>query len=318
MKDSKSLLLLVVSVLLILVSFALLWSWGYNLGNQKSEKQGTVYIIKDSTAAANATRDSLNRIYANTIENISILDSTWNRADSLKQDLDVKLTDFYKLRNEIAELLKNPSTKADLEIAKQKIGELQKKVDQLRDRNAEIERENKRLYGVLAQLTADQKQALQNYRATTTASSSDNRTIPVQQDRPAPVGSVFTASDLRLSAMMVDEGKEQETYQALQTDKFVGSFVVRNNLSQTSNAEIMVVLVQPDGKVVKSSAWESGSFETPEGRRIYSCKVRFEYSKGESKRLSFTVNADKCVKGNYTVQLYQNGIMIAKSSKTLI
>ena len=87
---------------------------------------------------------------------------------------------------------------------------------------------------------------------------------------------------------------------------------------RTSNAEIMVVLVQPDGKVVKSSAWESGSFETPEGRRIYSCKVRFEYSKGEAKRLSFSVNADKCVKGNYTVQLYQNGVMIAKSSKTLI
>ncbi len=311
MKDSKSLLLLVVSVLLILVSFALLWSWGYNLGNQKSEKNGTVYIIKDSTAAANATRDSLSKVYASTLQNISTLDSTWTKADSLKQDLDFKLTEFYKLRNEISGLLKNPANKADLDIARLKIGELQKKVEQLRNQNQDIENENKRLYAALAQLTQAQKEELQNVR-------------PVVYENKAPVekntntATFFSASDLRLSALMVDEGTEQETYQAFQTDKFVGSFTVRNPQSQLTNAEIMVVLVQPDGKILKTSAWESGSFETREGRKIYSCKVRFEYNKGETKRVSFSVSSDKYMKGNYVMQLYQNGVMIAKMSKTLI
>ena len=311
MKDSKSLLLLVVSVLLILVSFALLWSWGYNLGNQKSEKNGTVYIIKDSTAAANATRDSLSKVYASTLQNISTLDSTWTKADSLKQDLDFKLTEFYKLRNEISGLLKNPANKADLDIARLKIGELQKKVEQLRNQNQDIENENKRLYAALAQLTQAQKEELQNVR-------------PVVYENKAPVekntntATFFSASDLRLSALMVDEGTEQETYQAFQTDKFVGSFTVRNPQSQLTNAEIMVVLVQPDGKILKTSAWESGSFETREGRKIYSCKVRFEYNKGETKRVSFSVSSDKYIKGNYVMQLYQNGVMIAKMSKTLI
>ena len=134
MKDSKSLLLLVVSVLLILVSFALLWSWGYNLGNQQSDKKGTVYIIKDSTTAANATRDSLKKIYASTLNNIGVLDSTWTKADSLKDDLDLKLSDFYKLKNEIALLLKNPTNKTDIDLAKKKITELQVKEDQLRER----------------------------------------------------------------------------------------------------------------------------------------------------------------------------------------
>lgn len=311
MKDSKSLLLLVVSVLLILVSFALLWSWGYNLGNQKSEKNGTVYILKDSTAAANATRDSLSKVYASTLQNISTLDSTWTKADSLKQDLDFKLTEFYKLRNEISGLLKNPANKADLDIARLKIGELQKKVEQLRNQNQDIENENKRLYAALAQLTQAQKEELQNVR-------------PVVYENKAPVekntntATFFSASDLRLSALMVDEGTEQETYQAFQTDKFVGSFTVRNPQSQLTNAEIMVVLVQPDGKILKTSAWESGSFETREGRKIYSCKVRFEYNKGETKRVSFSVSSDKYMKGNYVMQLYQNGVMIAKMSKTLI
>ena len=57
MKDSKSILLLVVSVLLILVSCALLWTWGYNFNNFTKDKQGTVFIVKDSTIATNATRD---------------------------------------------------------------------------------------------------------------------------------------------------------------------------------------------------------------------------------------------------------------------
>jgi hypothetical protein len=314
MKDSKSILLLVVSVLLILVSFALLWSWGYNLGNQKSDKQGTVFIIKDSTAAANATRDSLNKVYSNTMKSLGALDSTWTKADSLKQDLEIKLGDFYKLRNEIAELLKNPSRKGDLDMATQKIQELQKRVNDLRDRNKDIENENKRLYEVLAQLTDAQKLELQNARS-----------IPASFDIKEPgekntnlSAPVFTPTDIRLSALMVDEGKEQETYQALQTDKFVGSFVVKNSTAQYNNAEIMVVLLQPDGKVLKSSAWESGSFDTREGRKIYSCKVRFEYAKGETKKLTFSVSPDKTMKGNYTVQLYQNGVMIGKTSRTLI
>ncbi len=313
MKDSKSLLLLVVSVLLILVSFALLWSWGYNLGNQKSEKQGTVYILKDSTQAANEARDSLAKVYSTTIQNLGLLDSSRIKADSLKSDLSARLAEFYQLRDEISGLLKNPVTKADLDIAKQKIDELQRKIDELRDRNTDIEKENKKLYALLSQLTQNQKQSVQNSRPVIPA---DTRISSASERNNA--GAAFSASELRLAAFMVDEGREQETYMALQTDKFVGTFVVKNNTAQAGNGEIMVVLMQPDGKVVKPSAWDVGSFETSEGRKIYSCKVRFEYAKGEAKRLSFTVNADKCVKGNYTVQLYQNGVMIGRMSKSLI
>ncbi len=310
MKDSKSLLLLVVSVLLILVSFALLWSWGYNLGNQQSDKKGTVYIIKDSTTAANATRDSLKKIYASTLNNIGVLDSTWTKADSLKDDLDLKLSDFYKLKNEIALLLKNPTNKADIDLAKKKITELQVKVDQLRERNSDIEKENKRLYDILAQLTQAQKNEVRNIRPVLFENT------PVSEK--TNTNFLFAASEIRLSALMVEEDKEQETLQALQTDKFSGSFTIKNNQAQLSNAEIVVVLLQPDGKVLKSSAWESGSFETSEGRKLYSCKVRFEYNKGESKRLNFSVSSDRYMKGTYTLQLYQNGIQIGKMSKTLI
>ena len=200
MKDSKSILLLVVSVLLILVSFALLWTWGYQFNDLTKAKSGTVYVIKDSTAAANATRDSLKRVYTATINSVGTLDSTWLTADSLKGNLDIRLSEFYKLRNEIAILLKNPGSKADIDNAKTKIGELQKKVEQLRDRNVEVERENARLKSVLEQLSAgNTKDAVQNLRTAVF----DNKPSP---EKNTPVA-VFAASDLKLSAMMVEDDK---------------------------------------------------------------------------------------------------------------
>jgi hypothetical protein len=136
---------------------------------------------------------------------------------------------------------------------------------------------------------------------------------------PAPSNptSTFTTSDIHLTAMMVDGDKEQETFQALQVDKFVGSFYVKNNLSQFNNTEVMVVVLQPDNKVLQTSAWESGRFETREGTKIYSCKIKFEYSKGENKKLSFSLNSDKSQKGTYTVLIYQGGSLIGRMTKTL-
>ncbi|MBC7536195.1 MAG: hypothetical protein H7258_10925 [Ferruginibacter sp.] len=310
MKDSKSILLLVVSVLLILVSCALLWTWGYNFNNFAKDKQGTVFIVKDSTTATNATRDSLKKIYASTIENIGTLDSTWMHADSLKTDLDIKLSEFYKLRNEIAIILKNPAKKEDLDLAKQKIGELQKKVDQLRSKNTDVENENKRLYAVLQQLTNAQRQVLQQQPSA--------KSVVFENKEPTsnPTTS-FSASDMRLLAMTVEGDKEQETYQALQADKFVGSFNVKNSAAFNST-EIVIVLLQPDNKVLQTSAWETGRFDTREGKKIYSCKVKFEYARGENKRLSFSLNSDKFQKGIYTMQLYYNGNLIGKMAKTLI
>ena len=317
MKDSKSILLLVVSVLLILVSCALLWTWGYNFNNFTKDKQGTVFIVKDSTAATNATRDSLKKIYEATITNLGTLDSTWTHADSLKNDLDVKLSEFYKLRNEIAIILKNPVKKEDLDLAKQKIGDLQKKIDQLRNKNSDVETENKRLQEVLQQLTTVPKDANPQNSKPVVYENKEPQGKSTAAPAPSVPASTFTTSDMHFTAMMVDGDKEQETFQALQVDKFVGSFYVKNNLSQFSNTEVMVVVIQPDNKVLQTAAWESGRFETKEGTKIYSCKIKFEYSKGENKKLSFSLNSDKSQKGTYTVLVYYSGNLIGKMTKNL-
>jgi len=329
MKDTKTILLLVVSVLLLLVSFALLWTWGYQFSSFTKDKSGTVYILKDSTEAANATRDSLRRVYASTVAGFAKLDSAWNRADSLKTGLDIKLNEFYKLRDEITQLLKNPENQTDLESARIKINELQDRVEALRVRNIEVEQENKKLLAMINQI----RQQSNNQPSGSTVSGGNSNplitpvsnraraTVPPQQATAAPAaepaGNLFSSSDMRLSALMVDQGKEMETNEALQTDKFTGSFIVRNNAMPINSAEVYVVVIQPNGRVLQNSAWDAGSFVTKEGRKIFSCKLRFDYNKGEAKRLQFSLSGDRFEKGNYILQVYHQGTLIGRMVKTL-
>lgn len=318
MRDSRSSLLLIVSLLLFLMSFVILCTWGYNTYYRpREDKNSAAVLIKDSAAIskatreiANATRDSLQQIYAATIRNLDKrFDSTLNYADTLKGSLNIKLAEFFKLKTEISDILKNKNNDADLGLARRKITELQNKINDLLGKNNEVEEENKRLYAMIKQLSGE-KGTEQNVRPVVFDSK------PATDKSTAPEN-IFQAYDLHLSAIMLVDDKELETLQSAQTDKFVGSFVVKNNNAINNVAEMIIVVVQPDGKVLQKSTWESGTFESMEGKKIYSCKMRFDYSRGEPKKLLFSINAEKYMKGNYTMQVYYNGIMIGKVYKTL-
>ena len=311
MKDSKSLLLLITSMLLIIVSLALLWTWGYNIGNQKN-KTGSVFIIKDSTNANLLSKDSLNKLYKDAATNLNSLDSTVSKADSLNYNISDKLIEFYKLRDEIAALLNNPENKAGLLNAQDKIGELQTKVDDLRNQNLSIVKENKRLSGILYQLSKDQKPELVITKPLIVETKENKPTIIKVSG-----SSLFSIEDMNVVGIAEVDNNSTETNLAASVNKFSGSFNLKNIKAQNTNGEIMIVILQPDGKVLKSSSWESGTFESADGRKIYSSKVKYDCGIGESKKLNFSVNAELFSKGNYTVQLFQNGLIIAKMVKSL-
>lgn len=302
-------MLLLVSLLLVIVSGILLWTWGYRVYN-KNDHAAVKAPVRDSVAIARAVKDSLQKQYDATLHELNTqIDSTLYGSDSLRGQLSAKLEEFFRLRDEINNLLKDKGTAFNQDLAKQKILELQVKVQELRNRNADVEQENKKLNALLEQLKNLEKNS----------PVQDNVRRVVNENRPVDnitAATVFTASDLRLSAMMVDNDRETETTSAQQTEKLVGSFVVRNT-GALSNTEIVVVVVQPDGRVLKGSAWESGMFTTAEGKKIYSYKLNFDYTRGEAKRLLFSLSADKYQKGNYIMQVYHNGSLIGKLSKTL-
>jgi len=319
MRDTKSLLLLLVSLMLVLVSFGLLWTWGYRFTNKNDEvKTEAKPAPLDSAAIADKVRDSLQKEYNITLQDLdSQLDSTLYNADSLKNELDFKLSEFYRLRNEITTLLKNRNNGNDFKVAKQKINELQAKVQDFREKNQDVEKENSKLSAILDQLDKTENKQKNGSKQPDT----NNRTAP-EKPKPAPENSgavypVFTASDLRFSALMFTNDEEVETNSAAKVSKLSGSFSVMNFNSQFTNAEMVVVVRQPDGTVLKTSGWESGTFNTPEGKKVYSYKINFNYSKGEAKRLTFTLKTGNLAKGSYTMEVYYNGSLIGKTTRTL-
>jgi hypothetical protein len=125
--------------------------------------------------------------------------------------------------------------------------------------------------------------------------------------------STFSASELTLAA----ESKTEETKTEATTEKIACSFVVKNNSEINTENEIMVVVMKPDGRVMKNSPWESGVFATNEGRKVYSCRMKNDYNPGEVKRLNFSLNSDEYQKGTYTLQVYTNGKKIGEVKKEL-
>ena len=309
MKDYKSILLIFVSLLLLTVSLALLWTWGYNYGKKKYTPPTSVGV--DSMGNKILTKDSLNQLYINALNNLNTLDLALSKADSLKLDITFKLTEFNNLRDEIATLLSNPTDIEGLSAAQQKIGTLQSKVDELRRQNLAIQQENKRL-GILIDKLAKVGDSGNDVITEAKTAITEQKQTP---EKPNPSG-VLTISDLNLVGLTNDDINLTETDLADNLNRFSGSFLVRNNLSQNAFGEIMVVIVQPNGKVLQSSSWDSGTFETKEGRKIYTSKVKFDCNKGELKKIPFSVSADQYQKGNYQALLYQNGNLITKISKS--
>jgi len=309
MRDTKSLLLLLVSLLLVLVSFVLVWTWGYSYYSKSGAVNNPPQPAADSATIANKVRDSLQKVYDATLQSLDTeLNSTLIHSDSLQNELEVKLAEFYRLRTEITAILKNRTVNNNFAVAKQKIGELQTKVDGLKEKNQVVDNENKKLNDVLNEISKNEKNADKNVNPGIIVK-------PVNPEKPGPAFSAFTASDIRLSA--VSNIDETETAFAEKTDKLTGTFTVMNFNSQLTNAEMMVVVIRPDGKVLKGSGWDSGIFNTPEGKKIFSYKFNFPYSRGEAKRLAFSLRGGNLTKGNYTMEVYHNGLMIGKVVKSL-
>lgn len=296
------------------MSFGLVGTWIYHLydKSQYSNQKIKEVYIKDSVAIADAVRDSLTKIYSSTINDLDArLDSSENNADSLQNQLDEKLKEIEKLKNEIAGILKNRTVnKSDLSIARKKIAELQQKVDDLTSQNTTVEEEKTMLNGKLQQLTEDIDGLQKNIRQLT----EENKGLTEKIN----LASVFIASEMSLNAIETRKQKEEETFVAKRASKFVVAFLVQNPIYDFTNTEVITVVIQPDGQVLQNSDWDAGTFETKtQGTKKFTRKIKFDYAKGDQRKIIFSLDNEKFQKGTYTLQLWHKGVMIGQTIKKL-
>jgi hypothetical protein len=302
-KENKYSTLLKASLAILIISVALLCFSAYNFYRDKKEEPKV-----DPAAVLKAERDSLKAEYEATIKKLEEnFGDPKKITDTASADLDVKVTEFNRLHNEIIELLKKQGPATDITVDKEKLIELQQKVDALSNKNSDVELENQRLQALLDQLKANAKA-----QTTPVAVKQPAGTNTIAADKPAKP---IIASTLQLVALTTANNAEQKTNASDQAQKFVGSFVIKN-VADKKNTDLMVIVLQPDGKVVRNSASESGSFETDEGRKVYSRKLSFNPGENE-KQLNFSLSPERFFKGEYTMQIWYNGNLIGMLKRAL-
>ena len=303
MRDSKNLLLLLVSV-------GLMGTWVYHLYDKsRYSNHLSQVLVKDTMATQEAIRDSLQKLFTEkTIE----LDTTKTLTDSLKGRLDSTMSKIFELRRQIGAILKNRNaTNTDLKKARELISEYQERIEEMKAQNTDLETERARLNGVLTQLNDEMKGLQDNIEKIANENKELTETINE--------ASIFIASDMRLSIVTTKSGdKETEVTSARKADKIIFSFTLQNNIATTTSYDVFVVIVQPDNKVLQTDAWVPDHFDSKtEGSKAYTTKVHFEYNKGERKKILYTIQPDIFLSGTYVMQVYQNGVSLGETSKQL-
>lgn len=308
MRDPKSLYILIFALSLVTISFVLISIWGYHFYIQPKENAVSQTVNKTpANIQKKDTVDSLKNIQDSVNsepviqQNNLVVDSN----DTSDKVLESKLLQYNKLKEDITTILKNKTSSAkELSDANEKIAQLQQNIDDLRDQNNAVAKENAKLNKMLTQFIAENKQKGKNGGNNSAKNSQTIKTVP-----PAVL-----VSSLKFFA--VDENKRL-TMQASNAVRWDGSFEINVNSEKINSQNIFVVIVQPNGKVLLNSSSESGTFEATSERKVYSAVLHFDIVKDNHKRLYFSIDSHSFRKGTYKMLIYYNGILIGRMERSL-
>jgi large-conductance mechanosensitive channel len=298
---------LVNTVMIFLLLCLIVGFWiVYQKGKIHEEQKKEIEKMKKEGIGATTPvtkKDSLTQVYNSTLQTIndSLPASVTNNAAQQTQ-----MAEVATLKTEIGNLLASENTSpADLTIAKIKIEQLQLKVAILQNKYIGVEEENKKLQAQLNLLLQQRANA----------SSSNNTASETVAKNTSSSSTSSEGKETYVDALQLYAvGDNGQTNNVDDAEKLVGSFVFSNKSKNPS--EVMIVVTQPDGKVVKNSVWESGSFETKQGKKLYSRKMYIDAA-AEDKQVSFSLTPQEVVNGNYTMQVWQNGNLLANKTKRI-
>jgi hypothetical protein len=285
MKDSRN-------ILLVIVSLCLIGTWVYHLYDKNKYANTEVLLpVKDSLVEQTKVNDSLRVAYNALLKQIdssrssSVVDTATVAADSSVNAID-------SLRNEIAAILAvNNITKDDLRRAEEKIKQLQQR---------------------LSASASTPVNTSTEIKSTTSPISNRVETI----SKPVTEEPVFTASSISFRA--IQSGKEQATANAEATGYFSIACTVQNSTASFNDTEVYMALIDPSGDVVQDDPWQSGMLTTSGNDRIpYTRKTKLSYAKGDASRIAMNLKLPSYDKGVYSVQFYHNGVRIGRGNLRL-
>jgi uncharacterized membrane-anchored protein YhcB (DUF1043 family) len=292
-----------------LLAFGLLGTWGYLLWNNNKQEQ---VHTQDTAQIAKITEDK-SEIQRSFDASLARLDSVTGSNNQLNGKLAEANNDIAKKKAEIRRILsKEHATEAELKRAKEMIGELNDKITGLQKQVEELTASNQQLTTEKTQLTQEKEKLTTDLATTSTAK--------VEAEKKVDIGSTLNASNITITPINEKRnGKEKVTTTAKRVDKLVIAFDVDNRIAQTGNTDVYVCITGPDGKPITVEALGSGTFATrEEGDKLYTAKVPVEYESGKKKHIEFAWKQNsEFQRGSYKIEIYHNGYKIGEGTREL-
>lgn len=296
------------NIIIGFLAVALLGTWAYLLLNknktdkeiQQKTEEGVHYISQ---------RDSVQMLYDFAL---SSYDSVTIANNDLQGQLTGKQGEIAKLKAEISSVLrKSNATKEELNAAKAKINSLFDSISSLEADVRRLQGENLQLTSANTQLTQEKLGLETNLVATQSEKKSLEQTVDV--------GSTFSASNIQIAAVNEKRsGKERETSAAKRVDKLVVSFDVENRITKSGPADMYIMVTAPDGKIISDATTGGGTLSTRiDGDKTFTSKLTLNYEQGKRQNVQLPLHLEKFAKGDYRIQVYQNGFKIGEGVRTL-
>ena len=240
------------------------------------------------------------------------LDSMGTVTNGLNAELTTKNAEITKAKEEIRSILnKKNATASELSKAKNMIASLNGKIATMEQEIAKLTEDNRLLGEEKVALIADKDKLTQDLTTTTGQKQ--------ELEKKVDVASTLNASNIVITPVNVKRnGKEKTSTTAKRVDKMVVSFDVANRIIKPGSTDLYVLVIGPDGQAITSGP-ATGLFTTREdGDKAYTAKVPVDLETAKTKNVAFSFAPGATFqKGNYKIEIYQNGFLIGQGTKAL-
>lgn len=144
--------------------------------------------------------------------------------------------------------------------------------------------------------------------------------VSKQKDEIIEYASKISLSNFILKSYKVrSNGKEVETDKASRIDRVHFSFEVNESkIVPSGKKTLFIIAYTPDGKVMNFQNVSQGTFKLENGKTLtYSDKVTLDYKTGQTPTFELTWDNPDFQRGNYVIEIYQDGSRVGKTTKTL-
>jgi regulator of replication initiation timing len=308
-------------VIYTLLSLGLISALGYIWFSKKTEKENDVKQ-QQALVISNTKADDNEASYKSALVT---LDSITSLNTTLNSEITNKDGNIARLKGEIENILRQKASSGKISSQEEatlrnKIAQLNNEISGYKNRVTELEQQNQALTQENTSVKTQRDSVITEKEKVRT--DLDRTVVEKKQlEEKVDVGATLNANNFNIEGINERRnGKEKATDKAKKVDKLrIGFDLDANRITQSGKKQIYISITAPDGSPVTVEALGSGKMNTKEeGEKFYTTTMDVDYTQGQKKYVNFDwkQNSD-FLKGDYKVEVYQNGFKIGDGKVTL-